>query len=490
MADESGRVTRRLRALAASPADGLGWYTALLAETANNLPLTAPEYEALVARTIRLGAAGLSPPQDVARLLRSGPLSRLPRLVLMLERMIAVGQPERDVWAALALCGEPGLARLDQVVRTQRHMEGAARALYEVDPVRATEAIRERVIARDLLVGSADAGVLKGMSGEDVSALAEKYRRGPADPDRATVLAWTGHRLARDVLLRPEFVGHHDPTVRAVALRALGMRAGFEPDEETDECLLRAALADPDASVRVVARTMVQVRAVHSPTTQAHLDRRATADGLLEEPDLPPVTDGIDAFLARLSGSGPGHRLALEMLRQHPELLSAPTDGGAGERIAHVVDELVREALEGRRGLDTVTALCDIRGAAFVSGALDVLGRDTVGRLPTLALGLLRAAPGREDVFVAGSHHAGMHPHPLTGVAIVLYDLASGRRAELLLQLMEQLSASRPEAVRVWSSALYHLLNQCDDTERLRLRPRITAATERILLLLPTPSSA
>ncbi|MFJ9897353.1 hypothetical protein ACIQPR_28890 [Streptomyces sp. NPDC091280] len=489
MADPPGRVTRRLRALAASSADGLGWYTGLLAEAPNQVPYSAAEYEVLVARTIRLGAAGLSPPQDVARLLRTGPPSRLPRLVRMLERMIAAGQPARDVWAALALCGEPGLARLDQVVRTERDMEGAARALHEVDPARATDAIRERVLVRDLPVRSVDAGVLKGLTEQDVSLLAENYRRGPADPDRATVLAWTGHRLAKDILVGPEFAGHHDPAVRSVALRALGMRAGFEPDDETDECLLRAALADPIASVRVVARTMVQVRAAHSPTTQAFLDRRATADGLLEEPVLLPVTEGVDAFLTRLSGSGPGHRLVLEMLRQHPELLSAPADGAAGERIAHAVDTLVREALEGRRGLDTVTALCDIRGPAFVSAALDALDHDAAGRLHTLALGLLRAAPGREDVFVAGSRHAGLHPHPLTGVAIVLYDLAPGRRAELLLRLLEQLSTPRPEAVRVWSAVLYQLLSQCDDTERLRLRPRITAATERILLLLPTPSS-
>jgi hypothetical protein len=482
MAKPEGKVTAVLTRMAINAPDGLGWYAAVLAETPHSLPATPRERSALIERVMRLGASGLLPVMAVARTLRRIPDVDTDRLVRLVIRLGDAGQPRREVWSALALCGEPGLDRLERDVWDEPELDGQARALYEVDADRAIAALRFRVFVRGRPVGAADAGALRGFTDQDVEVLAEGLRRNPTNYQLAQILGWTRHDRAREVLLDPALLDHPDEAARVSVLHGLGAYSATRSHRAVDAALVRLARTDPSRTVRMTARTRVEVRGLLSPATQQRLETGGTVDDYTEDPVLGTVT--ADTFCDLLLTDGPARRLVLAYLERHAELLVPDPDGG--NRVADAVAELSTRALRGLCGAETVLSLCAILGEEFVVPALTVLASEAEVNRHGLAAGITRSVPGRRDVYLALARNAGFHPDPLFQMTLRAYDLDPRQRAEILLNLLLTLSTANPASVRVWTDALRELTSAFP--ERLitgDFMTRMAEATERVLGLLP-----
>jgi hypothetical protein len=277
-----------------------------------------------------------------------------------------------------------------------------------------------------------------------------------------------------------------DETSRQALVHGLGAFASADYDEQTERVLRDLAQHDPAPNVRVAARARLEVRSIISPTTAAQLDTGTEFGALHDNPRLPDIRDGGTAALAEhLQHGGPGLRFALELLRVHPDLRRL-LDDDVDAPVRAAFQDLVERTLAGRTGVETVSALIDILGYAFVARALAALVQPQPDDLTPLVSGLATGCPMRGEVFAALATYGGRRTGQLAQATLSSYQLDPLAKADVLLHRLESMAAPDPGAVRLWSDVLRELIEeQLDRTQLEPLQPRIIAVTQHVLGLLP-----
>ncbi|MFD4640764.1 hypothetical protein ACFWN2_25845 [Lentzea sp. NPDC058436] len=402
----------------------------------------------------------------------------LARTVRMIDRLGVVGHPAREIWQAMALCGEDGLVRLEQAVADEPDPNGAGKLLYEAAPDRGVTALRDRIVRNGHAVESSDCMPLRHFDENDVRVLIDRFTSHP-DRSNAQLLGWTGHDLARAELLDGKWRGHPDPAAREAVVNGLRALCPRRPDKDADLAIIGFLTDDLSPTVRLTARNTAEIRAHMFPSVQVWLDQAVPEQLLLEDTAVNSSVEWTSDVVAdRLRNGGSGLRMALELVRQRPDLLAV------GE-IKDLVDRVANETLAGTHGIEVIYMLHDLLGMPFVQRCTAALNEDRSGVLHPLALSLSLKVSGDEDVYTAVAQHFARFPEPIAQPALANYRLPPTQRAHHLVDLLESLRAPHTEAVRMWAGALQDLQISRLDADEQGLRRRIASVTEHLLSLLP-----
>jgi len=267
-ATADGRIAAALWDLVAAGADGLGWFTTVLAGAGIRGVSTLPTSMSEVADALwKLHAAGFVSATSLAELLATTDLvdpSDVVSVVLAARRDIS----DQAVWEALAWCGEQGRIMLASSISAVSEAHGAAAALYQVDPPAAVAALRRR-LRKSLPVSPADAIVLAALDEPDVESILQRYNQQPGFKPLACLLGWTRREVGRKALRAG--LQAADARIRLGAASGLAASYGNDIDRDNFDALAALARSDPDENIRLRIRSKLNVVGMSVPWVEAAL---------------------------------------------------------------------------------------------------------------------------------------------------------------------------------------------------------------------------
>jgi hypothetical protein len=464
-----GRATRAVRERAIDDHDALGWFATVFAAACGGLPDGAEQRDAVTEQVRRLHRAALLPTTHMAKVLALVPGVSQDEVTEALLSDLDSTDARQQVWEALSWCGDTGRRALEELVRTAPGANGAAAALLQVDPPRATAAMAYRV-RMSMPVEVDDSPVLHELDDDSVALLAHRYLSTPDSVSAARSLAYTQHQVAHDTFEAPWLLDHDDPAIRVAAAAGLSRCHGNDISDSALDRLFHLAEHDPEPTVRDHIVTQLRVLALDVPWVEARYERFMTTS-------RPSPTEPESAPTEPPSGQVAAHKLVRGLLK------------GTTARTAEVdalIEQLLPRALQGAMGVEFIRDLALLIGEPFVQRARQALETShdlnmiAAGRL---AVGLSFALPEDPDMFALLVHCAGEHPGLLLEAAMRLHSIPVCDKVETLTDAMKSLHGPNPKAVRVWVATLRALLLDLPYAQRQSLRVSCGDATAHVLAL-------
>ncbi|WP_157440398.1 hypothetical protein [Actinokineospora inagensis] len=449
--------------------DGLGWYTSVLVNSGSTAE--TDEIAGAVAALWRLHTAGFISSTALAESVAGTDLVDQAEVVSV---VLAARHDPSDptTWEALAWSGTPGLTLLASTVGSVADAVGAAAALYRVDPPAAQAALRRR-LSKGLPVGAEDAAALAALEESDTAPLLRRYEGRPDSEQLARQVGWTRSRAGRTALR--DRLHADDGAVRLAAASGLVADHGNDIDRDTFGALSHLARVDPDDSVRIGVRTLLNAIGASVPWVETAM---AEMVGDLYRPVGIPSLDSADAIAAALRTTGPATELAVQMLLEDPVLETSPQirvgllDLTKRALLGEVDVQLTRKvALVATRETFAELALARLANADF----------DAPLNRTRLAAGLCLAFPADEEIFSVVLTVVQQRPDPSVERALTLSELPAERRLEILLDRFTGLTTSAPLAVGVWANQARRLLSDLPEPTRMRFADLFAMATNHVL---------
>lgn len=460
---EHGVISSTLTSLTTTTPDPLGWYcTTLVAGRASQThrPLLASEIHEQLTRQHAFGAV---PTRDFAiwsARLADADYDALTRWLLSPD--VVESTADRDRWEALTWCGDPGRASLTATIIGDAQAQGAASVLRHRDPNAAAHALRRRIV-NGHPVGAPDAPVLRDFDPEGVDYVVDRFLSDVTSPIAAALAGYTRSGRAYRALNNPNLLAHEDHNIRLAALEGLTCWYGYDVSHAFVRFLIRAASVDSDHTIRIRARSHLDVVRLFVPWVG-----RLVAENLgAIHADTPSASESrtLDELAASLVGQRAGREKAITMLAEEPRLIRGP--------VAEALTAVTALALTGRLSATETSTVLKIGGADVIQIAMDRLRTHAEPHeLQNLATGLCLASDdGDAQAFEALATYAGRHPAVLTEALLRTHATAHATRIHHLWSLATgEAGSPNRKARELWLNVTRKLLLELPAPERRTFR--------------------